>query len=162
AGAGLVLALLGLAADTTSGRWGLESADWAHAYAWMSDSPPPGGFRVLWLGDPNVLPADAKLAGNTGYAVTREGPGDARALWAGPEQPADRVLAQAIAAAENGSTARFGHLLGPAGIRYVAFVRRAGPANGATGQPNERLEAALTRQLDLELSRVDESGIVYQ
>src|SRR5262249_43113532 len=162
AGAGLVLAMLGLAADTPSGRGGLEGGDWARTYSWVSDSPPPGGFRVLWLGGPNVLPADAKVGGDTGYALTRDGPGDARALWAAPVQPADEVLAGAIAAAEAGHTSRLGHLLAPAGVRYVAFVRRSAPGDGATGTPNPLLENALGRQLDLELSRVDASGVVYR
>jgi hypothetical protein len=109
-----------------------------------------------------VLPADAKVAHDTGYALTRNGPGDARALWAAPVQPADDVLAGAIASAEAGRTTRLGHLLAPAGVRYIAFVERGAPGDGATGVPNPVLEDALTRQLDLELSRVDSSGVVYQ
>ena len=61
----------------------------------MSDNAPAGGFRVLWVGDPDVLPADAKVAaGDVGFALTRGGVGDARVSWAAPEQHADRVLAQ--------------------------------------------------------------------
>ena len=30
--------------------------------AWMADNAPPGGFRVLWLGDPNVLLFDEPTA----------------------------------------------------------------------------------------------------
>ena len=45
------------------------SDDWAATYSWMSDNPPPGGFRVLWVGDPTILPADAKVVGDTGFAL---------------------------------------------------------------------------------------------
>ena len=154
--------MLGLAADTWSGRWGLDAEDWATTYSWMETNPPAGGFRVLWVGDPNILPADAKRVGTTGFALTRDGPGDARAQWAAPEEQADRVLAHAIDAATSGQTSRLGHLLAPAGIRYVAFVTRAAPSSGAHGTPQPRLADALARQLDLTLSRTETAGTVYQ
>jgi GT2 family glycosyltransferase len=161
--AGLVLALIGFAADTLDGRFGLGSGDWASSTSWMhEDNPKPGGFRVLWLGDPNILPADAKVAGNTGFATTRDGAGDARALWAAPESSADRVLADAIVSAEAGTTSRLGHLVAPAGVRYIAFINRAAPDSGAHGVPNPQLTAALGRQLDLTLSRLDDNGVIYE
>jgi GT2 family glycosyltransferase len=159
---GVGWAMLGLTADTWSGRWGLDAEDWASTYAWMETNPPAGGFRVLWVGDPNILPADAKRVGTTGFALTRDGPGDARAQWAAPEERADRVLARAIDAATSGQTSRLGHLLAPPGIRYVAFVTRAAPSSGARGTPQPRLADALARQLDLTLSRVETNGTVYQ
>ncbi len=159
--AGTALAVVGLSADTLSGRFGLHADDWPATYSWMADNAPPGGFRVLWVGDPNVLPADAKVAGDVGFALTNNGVGDARASWAAPEQHADRVLAGMIDAAASGSTVRLGHLLAPAGVRYVAFVRRAAPSSGAFGRDETRLNDALARQLDLTLSRIDDSGVVY-
>ena len=77
--AGLALAVVGLSADSLSGRFGLRADDWPSTYSWMTDNAPPGGFRVLWVGDPNVLPADAKVVGDVGFALTRNGVGDARA-----------------------------------------------------------------------------------
>ena len=159
---GLALAFVGFSLDTISGRFGLNSNDWATEYSWMHDNPEPGNFRVLWIGDANILPAGPKLAGDTGYATTINGPGDARALWAAPSSKADDVLARAISAVERGSTSRLGHLVAPAGVRYIAFVNRAGPDNGARGVPNPRLADALGRQLDLSLSRVTSSGVLYE
>jgi hypothetical protein len=159
--AGLAIAVLGLAADTLSGRWGLKADDWAGTYSWMNDGVPAGGFRVLWVGDPNVLPADAKVVDGVGFALTRNGVGDARASWAAPEQHADRILADTIHAATTGSTVRLGHLLAPAGVRYIAFVGRAAPTSGKFGNDQMQLSNALARQLDLTLSRVDDAGLVY-
>jgi hypothetical protein len=159
---GLSWSMLGLAADTWSGRWGLDAEDWASTYAWMETNPPAGGFRVLWVGDPNILPAAAKRTTASGFALTRDGPGDARALWAAPEERADRVVARAIDAATAGNTSRLGHLLAPAGVRYVAFVTRAAPSSGPRGTPQPRLADALSRQLDLTLSRVEANGNVYE
>jgi hypothetical protein len=157
---GLVVAFFGFAADTPSGRFGLGAGDWPSEYGWMRDDAPPGGFRVLWLGDASVLPADAKLARSTGYALTRDGAGDARALWAAPETAADRVVARAIDAAAAGDTARLGHLLAPAGVRYIALVRRAAPESGPRGAVGE-IGAALAQQLDLTLSRSADAGVLY-
>ncbi len=82
AGAGLALAVVGLAADTLSGRFSLHADDWPGTYSWMADNVPAGGFRVLWVGDPNVLPVDAKVVGDVGFALTRDGVGR-RALVVG-------------------------------------------------------------------------------
>jgi hypothetical protein len=158
---GLALAVVGLAADSLSGRAGLKANDWATTDAWMRDNVPAGGFRVLWVGDPNVLPADAKVVGDVGFALTRGGVGDARASWAAPEEHADRVLAGMIDAAATGSTVRLGHLVAPAGVRYIVFVARAAPKSGATGRDERPISDALGRQLDLTLSRVDDDGVVY-
>ncbi len=159
--AGLALALVGFSADTLSGRYGLRADDWPGTYSWMNEGAPAGGFRVLWVGDPTILPADAKIVGDVGFALTRQGPGDARVAWAAPEEHADRVLAGMIAAASSQSTVRLGHLLAPAGVRYIAYVTRAAPNSGAFGRDESAIADALARQLDLTLSRVDTSGVVY-
>jgi hypothetical protein len=158
---GLTLPLLALATDTVSGRWQLPSTDWPTAVAWMHNQPTPGGFRVLWLGDPAVLPVDAKAADGFAYGLTRDGAGDARALWAAPEHEADRMLARALATARAGDTARLGHLLAPIGVRYVALVSRVAPGHGQKIPADPALGDALARQLDLSVSRIDDGAIVY-
>jgi hypothetical protein len=156
-----VLAVIGLAADTFSGRFGLHGEDWPTTFSWMSDNAPAGGFRVLWVGDPNILPADAKTVGDIGFATTRDGAGDARALWAADEQHADTVLGDMLSSASAGTTERLGHLLAPAGVRYVVFLERAAPKSGPFGRDETAIADALGRQLDLTLSRVDDFGVVY-
>jgi hypothetical protein len=128
----------------------------------MQDQRGAGDFRVLYLGDPTILPADGKVVGSVGYALTRNGPGDARALWAAPQSRVDQRVGRAIEAARNGDTSRLGHLLAPTGVRYVAIITRAGSGGGARGAPDPQLADALVRQLDLTLSRTDPSGIVYE
>jgi GT2 family glycosyltransferase len=160
--AGLGLAMIGLAVDTTTGRWNVPANDWATTYAWMQDQRGAGDFRVLYLGDPTILPADGKVVSTVGYALTRNGPGDARALWAAPQSSVDQRVGRAIQEARNGDTSRLGHLLAPTGIRFVALISRAGSGGGAAGTPDPQLADALVRQLDLTLSRTDPSGVVYQ
>ncbi len=161
AAVGLALPLLAFAGDTASGRWQLPSSDWPTAVSWMTDLPNVGGFRVLWLGDPSLLPVDAKSVDGIGFGLTRDGAGDARALWAAPQDIADDQLAAALIAARDGQTARLGHLLAPIGVRYVAVVSRAGPGDGAVVVADPTLVDALTRQLDLSVSRIDDGAIIY-
>jgi hypothetical protein len=94
--------------------------------------------------------------------MTRNGPGDARAQWAAPEADADQVVVRAIEAAEAGTTSRLGHLLAPAGVRYLTFITRSEPDGGPYGAPQPALEEALAHQLDLTLSRVEPNGVVYE
>jgi len=84
-------------------------------------------------------------------------------LWAAPEHHADALVGSALQTAVAGSSARLGHLLAPAGVRYIAFVTHAAPDAGSTaGRDESALAAALARQLDLTLSRSDDNGLVYQ
>jgi hypothetical protein len=158
---GLTLPLLAFAVDTASGRWHLPSTDWPTTVAWMRDVPSPGGFRVLWLGDPKVLPVDAKVVDGIGFGLTRDGPGDARALWAAPENGASDTLGAALVAARGGDTARLGHLVAPIGVRYIAVVDRWAPGKGAVVPGDLRLADQLTRQVDLTVSRIDDGSIIY-
>jgi len=161
AAVGLAFPFLAFIGDTASGRWQLPSSDWPTAVSWMSDRPSAGGFRVLWLGDPSLLPVDAKSVDGIGYGLTRDGAGDARSLWAAPQHAADDQLAEALMVARGGETARLGHLLAPIGVRYVAVVSRAGPGHGADVPADATLADALTRQLDLSVSRIDDGAIIY-
>ena len=56
----IALPILGLAADTFQGRWRLSGDDWPSQFAWMDDMRADGEFRVLWVGDPTILPTDSK------------------------------------------------------------------------------------------------------
>jgi hypothetical protein len=168
---GLALPVLALAADTASGRWHLPADDWPTDVSWMGDFPTPGGFRVLWVGAPSLLPVDAKVlggeelaadgSGNIGFGLTRNGAGDVRALWAAPQTGADDLLEQALLTARAGDSARLGHLLAPAGVRYVVVVSQTGAGHGAVVPVDPALAEAMTRQLDLSISRIDTGAIVY-
>ncbi len=89
-----------------------------------------GAFRVLWLGDPDVLPLDSRTTAGIGYGITFNGVGDVRTAQpsAGASDP---VIEEVLRLLAEGRTARAGHLMAPMGIRYVALVSRAGPGSGA-------------------------------
>ena len=55
-------------------------------------SPRKGQFRMLWVGDPTVLPLDpVVLHDGTGYTLTRNGSGNVTEQWRAPEHDADHV-----------------------------------------------------------------------
>jgi hypothetical protein len=162
AGFGLALPFLGFAVDALQGRWGLPGEDWATRFAWMAEEEANGEFRVLWLGDAAILPTDAKVVDDVGFGLTRDGTGDARALFAPPEGDAERVLADAIAQTRDQRTIRFGHLVAPIGVRYIAVLDRAAPAGGARGRRHAALDAGLASQLDLMVSRIEDGATVYE
>ena len=149
AAAGFAFGVLGFAADAGDGRWGAPDGDWPEALAFLQTERDTGGFRVLWVGDPGLLPLDPFVTdGGTGYTLTRNGSGDARELWRAPARRADRLVGDAVVLASAGRTDRLGHLVAPMGVRYVAMPSRAGP--GATREaPPAGLPAALASQLDL-------------
>src|SRR6185437_12574836 len=144
--------------------------DWPTAVSWMADTPTPGGFRVLWLGAPGLLPVDGKIvggkalahagSGSIGFGLSRSGPGDARTLWAAPQTSADDRLEEALLTARAGDSERLGHLLAPAGIRYVVVLSQTGAGHGAVAAVDPALAEAMTHQLDLSISRIDDGGTV--
>jgi hypothetical protein len=162
AAVGIALPVIGFALDTFDGRWGLPSDDWPSRMSWMNDEREAGDFRVLWLGDATILPTDAKVVDGVGFGLTRQGPGDVRSLWAPPEGDADRTLADAIARVQDQDTVRLGHMVAPAGVRYVAYVTRAAPDAGARGRPDPALASALGSQLDLAVSRIEPGAVIYE
>ncbi len=159
---GIALPVIGFAADTLDGRFGLPEDDWPSRFAWMDEERENGDFKVLWVGDPAIMPTDAKVVDGVGYGLTRQGPGDARALWSPPVGDAERILASAIAQARDGATVRFGHLIAPTGARYVAFATRAAPDAGARGRRDPLLAESLGSQLDLAVSRLEPGAVVYE
>ena len=147
--AGFAFGILGFTADAGDGRWDAPDGDWPAALAFLQTERAGGGFRVLWVGDPSLLPLDPFVADDgTGYSLTRNGSGDARELWRAPSGRADGLVGDAVELAAGGRTDRLGHLVAPMGVRYVAMPSRPGP--GAPAQaPPARLPGALASQLDL-------------
>ncbi len=159
----LVLPGLGFAADSLDGRWHAPSTDWDTALSWMNGQQVEGGFRVLWVGDPDVLPVDATVSGQgIGYGITRNSPGGALDLWPAPGGSAATLVNDAVTDARDGRTNRLGHLLAPMGVRYVALPPRSGASGGAVADPTPQLTRGLADQLDL--SRLESEGglVLYE
>ncbi len=128
AGAGVAVAALGFAADSVDGRWNAASSGWGQTLSFTGERVFEGNFRILWIGDPAVLPTDPfEVRDGVAYALTVDDAGDARELLRAPRQDADAVVVDAVALALDGRTNRLGRLVAPMGVRYVAAPVRNGP-----------------------------------
>ena len=109
--------------------------------------------RVLWIGDPSLLPMDPMLSeSGISYAISDPGVVDARARWqAGPVGPNDGVGLQ-LDLARSGDVVRLGRLLAPYGIDLIVVVNQLAPRpyEGPTVAAGSGVEQALAQQLDLE------------
>ncbi|MEM7339895.1 MAG: glycosyltransferase family 2 protein [Actinomycetota bacterium] len=112
-----------------------------------------GDSRVLWIGDPSVVPVDVvRSPGGLSYAVTDGGVPEVWGRWsAGPVGRTDGVGIQ-LDLAREGETVRLGRLLAPYGIGLVIVVDQLAPApyEGPQIDPGDGVVQALGQQLDLE------------
>jgi len=162
ASAGIALVAVGFVADSIDGRWHSATSGWSDTLSFAQEQAFSGKFRILWIGDPAVLPTDPfEVRDGIGYAFTVEGPGDARSLLRAPKQDADAVAERAVALALDGRTNRLGRIVGPMGVRYIAAPSRNGP-DGPRGAVIPGLRARLADQLDLAELQAPSGLALYQ
>ena len=162
AGAGLVL-LFTIGAG--SGRWEMPRRDLDTALSFLDDTGDEGAFRVLWVGDPEVLPvAGWRLTDDAQYAVTSHGLPEVQDQWAGSSGGATAALREALRASADRETSRLGRLLAPMGVRYVVVVERLGPKAFAPRRvaAPAGVSDTLGSQLDLEEVGVDPALLVFE
>ena len=111
-----------------------------------------GDYRVLYVGDPRLLPVRAnQYRPGIGYAIADAGPLDFTDIFAGPSSPGDQAVEHALDLIASGSTLRAGQVLAPLGIRYIVVPRTDG-ARSTVDDPlalPDGLIASLQNQLDI-------------
>ena len=81
----ILLPALLFTGDVVNGRWHAPASDWTSTLSFTEALKVKGEFRMLWVGDPSVLPLDpVVLRDGTGYTLTRNGPGDVTEQWRAP------------------------------------------------------------------------------
>jgi GT2 family glycosyltransferase len=150
----------------TDGSWFAPRTTLVDAVeAQLTTEPETGDYRVLYLGDPRLLPAPVEdLGDGVSLAVVDDGPLDLRDRWTAPEQDADAALAGAIEQIRTSSTLRGGRLLAPFGVRYIVVPFVDG-ANSTASEPlpvPAGLLDALGTQLDIALRYSPPSLAVYE
>jgi GT2 family glycosyltransferase len=112
-----------------------------------------GSFRVLWLGHAWTSPVQAGAArrGGTPYLLTGPGGLTMRDAFPPPPSGGERHLEDALSVMSDRTAHLSGHLLGPAGIRYVVADRRDPAAL-----------AAVDRQRDFVLDQQFDDAAVFQ
>ena len=161
----LALGAVPVLAASVGGRWHMPDQDYGDFLAWLPAQREAGSFRVLWIGDPAVLPLDGwRLDDGLAYGTSREGTPDATDLWPGSSEGATRLLADAVTVARRGQTTRLGHLLAPMAVRYVALPVRLAPGShaGPISPIPPDLDLAFDRQLDPKLVESDPAVSVFE
>ncbi len=136
--------------------------------------------RVLWVGDPAVLPGGQAwgLEDGLSYTATEAATPGVADLWPATGLGSSGRLGEALGLASGGQTSRLGRVLAPMGVQYVAVPRALAPASAVEGgdRPSnelgpaglasagavDRLIEALDGQLDLEQIAVDDALALYR
>jgi hypothetical protein len=158
---GVVLASFGFIGDAVDGRWRAPDS-WAQGLSFTQDALDEGEFRILWLGAAELLPLDpVEVDATLSWSMTRNGPGDVREILRAPATSADQVIVRALRSVRAGQTSRFGRMLAPAGIRYVAVPGRNG-LDGERGPEPPGISTALGNQLDLAQLSSEPGLVLYE
>jgi hypothetical protein len=127
----------------------MPPTDWNENLSWMKAEESTGQFRVLWLGDPDVLPVDPVVHGDVGYGVTNNGPGDVRTALPPPAGGSSARVGALVDVLRDRRSNRVGAMLGPMGVRYLAVPQRQDPGIERTDPAPASLLVSLSEQLDL-------------
>jgi GT2 family glycosyltransferase len=152
----IVVASLPFLQSLGSGRFDLPTTSVAQSLSALAPSV-AGGYRVLWLGDPSVVPlAGWTVAPGLEAATSTDGLPGGSTLFSPPDSGTSDVIMQAVSSAMNGHTVRLGALLAPAGISTIVLMNSAAPElAGVQNVPLRSapgvLATALNDQSDLSL-----------
>ncbi len=164
AAAAVVVGILPLVPGVIDGRWRVPGGDLRRPLAAVLASDGRVPSRVLWVGDPEVLPvAGWRLDDRLTYG-TSEGIPSVRQRWAGSPEGATGLLADALRLAADRRTSRLGALLAPMGVRYVVVPERNTPTAfaGELRPAPASLTTTLSEQLDLTQVESDPALTVYR
>lgn len=162
----IIIGIVPGVAATFSGRFSQPHVTLASAVDNLLPSHPPDGeYRVLYLGDPRVVPvASWEFRSGIAYALTDDGPLNLTADWAGIPVLEDRLVRTAVQSAATETTARVGRLLAPLGVRYIVVPlvdRVASTSASPLPEPTGLLDA-LGDQLDLRRVPSPAELVVYE
>jgi GT2 family glycosyltransferase len=152
----IVVAALPFLQSLGSGRFDLPTTSVAQSLSVLAPSD-AGGYRVLWLGDPSVLPlAGWTVSPGLEAATSTDGLPGGSTLFSPPDSGTSDVIMNAVSSAMNGRTVRLGALLAPAGISTIVVMNSSAPElSGVESAPLRAapgdLAVALNDQSDLSL-----------
>jgi len=162
----MIVAVVPFALIFAGGRYDLPTSSVAESLSTLAP-PSSGGFRVLWLGDPSVLPlAGWSVAPGLAATTSMNGLPSGTSLFTTPDSGTSNVILDAVHSALEGETVRLGQLLAPAGISTIVVMNSSAPElQGVQSVPLHPVPSvlltALGRQGDLSLELETQSVEVF-
>ena len=154
--AALFVSSIPFLASLVSGRFDLPTTSVAQSLSALAPTR-QGGYRVLWLGDPSVLPTPGwSVVPGLELATSMNGSIGGTTLFSPPDPGASDVLISAVHLALESRTVHLGQLLARAGVSTIVVMNTSAPEiSGVANAPYRAvpatLFAALARQTDLAL-----------
>ena len=149
-----------------SGRFDLPTTSVAESLSTLAP-PTATQYRVLWLGDPSILPvAGWTVAPGLAAATSSNGLPGGDTLFTSPSSGTADAIIAAVNLALQGRTVNLGQLLSPAGISAIVVMDASAPQlAGVQSSPVRSVPALLTTSLnaqtDLALELQTSSVQVY-
>ena len=165
AAAAVLVGAVPMLADAVGGRWSMATADLHQTLPFVDTQRAATPFRVLWLGDPDVVPpAGWPLDDQLDYATSNNAGAKLGELWSPSDPGSSHALATAVRLALDGQTTRLGSLLATMGVRYIVIPRQIVPSpfSAITHAIPERLTQALGNQLDFDKLPINSAFDIYQ
>jgi len=162
----IVVTTIPLLVSFSSGRFNLPTTSVAESLSALAP-PNAGGYRVLWLGDPSVLPVPGwSVAPGLEAATSDNGLPGGDTLFSAPDSGTTDEILSALESAIAGRTVRLGQLLAPAGISTIVVMNASAPElAGVQSVPLHPVPAGLTTalglQTDLSLELQTNSVVVF-
>ena len=163
-----VVALVGSTASlgraALAGWWGAPTTSYAALLRFVDAEAAEGSSRVLWAGDPALVPGGEgwDLGDGLSYATSVGAVPTVADRWPATGDERAAGLREALDAALAGRTTRLGERLAPFGVAYVAVPATLAPGDDTPPAPaTATLTGALATQLDLERVRVDPDLVLY-
>ncbi len=166
AGTGAVLGVMPVFGAVIDGRVEVPKVGLDRTLGFLEDEARKGpGYRVLWVGDAEVLPlAGRELGGDVAVGVSANGFPDLDDHWQRPAGESEERIVSAMKEAARGQTEHLGRIVAPLGVRYVILVEQLAPHRALTGvHPLPRgLTGSVARQLDLRRLDIDPAVALYE
>jgi len=163
----VVLGVLPLGSGLLDGRWKVPAQDYRASLRTLFGGPGAASFRVVWVGDPELLPAAGwRYDDDVAYTTTDRGVPTVLERFSGPPPGATPLVADALHLAQDRRTTRLGRLLAPMGVRYLVVQTALAPGGAgedATPRPvPAELTDRLAQQLDLQPVPVAKGLTIYR
>jgi hypothetical protein len=162
-----------LVVASMDGWWEMPHGELDGVLGFVDEAVAEVPSRVLWVGDPSVLPAGAgwQLDGGLSFTTAQSATPGLEALWPATGAGSTDRIGDALELAVGHRTSRLGRVLAPMGVQYIAVPTALAPSSASPTSSAGMtvpagavadLRAALGEQLDLEQVAVDDAVALYR